>query len=299
MRLTILYILYRGGILGGDIQKLLAHAQLSQRDGETIFNLSFLGARVQKPLRDSMPPPPTLFPVKPPMTPQIEEVSLSRFEPALRSMLEDQIRGTLDPSIFPPVKPHLDGANGLIGQDNVSQSSLRTASKPTWARTRPTSHEPRQRIIVFTAGGATYAEARTCYEMSQTFSKDVFLATSHMLTPQLFLRQVADLSIDKRQLDIPAERPPPRAPAHVFERESPPQSRTQQNPMATVKPSGVEKGPAGVNAVYPGGKPDKVTMSTNESHPQSSKADSEEKSGKHKKDEKERKKIKHFFHHKS
>lgn len=151
-----------------------------------------------------------------PQSPSKEESGLSRYDPAIKPMLEQHIRGTLDQSIFPFTKPHLDAAEGLLGQENVSQASLRSA-KPTWARTRPSTSEPRQRIIVFMAGGATYSESRACYEVSHMSNKDIFLATSHMLTPSLYLRQVGDLSVDKRRLDLPAERPRPQAPAHLFE----------------------------------------------------------------------------------
>lgn len=115
-----------------------------------------------------------------------------------------------------------------MGQENVSQASLRSA-KPTWARTRSSAAEPRQRIIVFVAGGATYSESRACYEISELFSKDIFLLTSHMLTPSLFLRQVGDLSVDKRRLNLPADQPKPTAPAHLFEPDPPP---SQQPPTA-------------------------------------------------------------------
>lgn len=217
LRLLILYILYRGGLLNGDIQKLHAHAQLQPQDLEIIDNLSLLGARVRKPLKDTKSRPEPIFPIKIPAGPLDEEVSLSRYEPALRSMLEEQIQGTLDYDMFPPTKPYLD-ANG-IGVDTVAQqSSLRTASKPTWARTRPVANDQRQRLLVFMAGGATYAEARTCYQLSLHASKEIFLISSHMLTPSLFLHQLRGLNIDKRRLDIPSERPPPKAPAHLFER---------------------------------------------------------------------------------
>ena len=155
---------------------------------------------------------------------------LSRYDPAIKPVLEEHIRGTLDQNTFPFTKPHLDAAEGLLSQENVSQASLRSA-KPTWARTRPSALEPRQRIIVFMAGGATYSESRACYEVSQSFNKDIFLATSHMLTPSLYLRQVGDLSVDKRRLDLPVERPRPQAPAHLYERE------LMTAPQAYAKPS--------------------------------------------------------------
>jgi syntaxin-binding protein 1 len=219
LRLILLYLLHREGLLAGDIKKLLAHGQLPPQDGEVIYNLDLLGVRVEKPLKDTAPPTAPLFAQKPPPThANPEDSSLSRFEPNVKLMLQEHIRGTIDPQTFPSTRPPLEGETI---QETVSQASLRSA-KPTWARTRPSVAEPRQRIIVFMAGGATYSEARSCYEVSEASNKDVYLVTSHMLTPGLFLRQVGDLSVDKRRLDLPAERPPPKAPAHLFEREQRP-----------------------------------------------------------------------------
>ena len=291
-----MYILYRGGILRGDVQKLMSHGQLPPLDAEAIYNLELLGAPRPRSLKDTTPPPQPLFPIKPPIV-QAEEVSLSRFEPALRSMLEESIRGTLDSSVFPPVKPHLDGPM----HDNSSSSSLRSANKPTWARTRPTSHEPRQRIIVFMAGGATYSEARACYEVSQSMSKEVYLATSHMLTPKLFLRQVGDLSADRRRLDLPAERPPPKAPAHLFERA--PQPVPQQSSRAPNQAS-FGQPPAGPRpAVPPTAAMGAMNISTGTGHahqavngssaPNTDHQDG--KSGKLKKDKDKKKKHLHLF----
>lgn len=235
LRLIIEYLLYRDGLLASDIKKLLAHAQLPAQDGEKIHNLELLGAHVVRELKDTRPVAQPFFARKQPSPPIDEEGSLSRFEPTLKVVLEELIRGNLDQSRFPFTKPHLDAAEGLMGQENVSQASLRSA-KPTWARTRSSAAGPKQRIIVFMAGGATYSESRACYEVSESSSKDIFLTTSHMLTPSLFLRQVGDLSVDKRRLDLPAEKPKPKAPAHLFERDPPPPTHaappSQQPPVA-------------------------------------------------------------------
>lgn len=220
LRLLLLYVMYRGGLLGGDIRKLMAHAKLPSQDGDVIANLDLLGVRVEKPLRDENPPVQPLFNRRAP-APESEELSLSRYELGVKQMLEEQIRGTLDPNVFAFTQMHTDTDGGLAAQDMISQQASLRSAKPTWARTRSVD-QPRQRIIVFMAGGATYAESRACYEVSQTYGRDVFLATSHMLSPGLFLRQVGDLSVDKRRLDIPAERPKPTAPAHLFERDAPP-----------------------------------------------------------------------------
>jgi syntaxin-binding protein 1 len=228
VRLLILYILYRNGILRGDVEKLRCHGQLSPVDGEIIYNLITLGARVEKPLKDAMPIQPPLFPPRINNNANLEELSLSRFEPALRYMLEEQCHGTLDPNVFPPLKPHLNDPNGT----GASHTSLRNAGKPTWAQARGQSNKPRQRLIVFVAGGATYTEARACYEVSRMAGKEVFLATTHMITPKTFLRQLSLLSSGRKQLDLPADRPPPKLPSWMSD---PPPQAQQPRPQAPPK----------------------------------------------------------------
>ena len=216
LRLIMLYLLYRDGILPADAQKLIAHAELPPSDAQPLHNLGILGARVSRPLKEKSQLQP-LFPRKPPNIDPQQEYSLSRFEPALKLMLEEHCKGTLDQNNFPYTKPQLEPNSPT---DNTPSTSLRSA-KPTWAKGRSNANEPRQRVIVFMAGGATYSESRSCYEISASTTKDVYLITSHMLTPSLFIRQLGDLSVDKRQLRIPMEQPKPKAPAHLFEPDPP------------------------------------------------------------------------------
>jgi syntaxin-binding protein 1 len=205
-------------------------------------------------------------------------------------MLECHVKGTLDQAVFPFTKPQLDAPpEGASGLDSQSQASLRSA-KPTWARGRLSSIEPRQRVIVFMAGGATYAEARSCYEISKSSSRDVFLATSHMVTPSLFIRQVGDLSVDKRRLDIPAERPKPRAPQHLFEPEPVPKP-----PVAARTASPLPKSPA----------PPTAAMASMTLNPGRAASNGGQVGGlpsapkkEDKRDKKDEKKKRHFFSHK-
>ncbi|KAL9096793.1 MAG: hypothetical protein Q9163_006417 [Psora crenata] len=240
LRLIMQYILYRNGLLPSDTQRLLAHAQLPARDAEVIYNLELIGAHVSRTLKDPRPVAQPPFWKKQALTNSTEgDSELSRYNPVIKTMLEEHIQGTLDRLVFPFTKPHLDTAEGLMGRETTSQASLRSA-KPTWARPRPTALEPRQRIIVFMAGGATYSESRACYEISKANNKDIFLASSHMLTPELFLRQVGDLSVDKRRLNLPADQPRPQAPAHLFEREpipvEPPIEQASDIPRSSQMP---------------------------------------------------------------
>jgi syntaxin-binding protein 1 len=238
LRIIALYILFRYGVLQGDIKKLLLHAQLPLQDEAILYNMELLGARTSKPLKDTKSPPPPIFPspAKPAAATADDEVLISRYEPALKRMLDEHIRGTLDPLVFPYLKPELAPAVSDANA-NISSASLRSA-KPTWASRKLNSVEPRQRIIVFMAGGATYSEARSCYEASEQTSRDVVLVTSHMLTPGLFLRQLSDLSVDRRQLGLPVDRPSKRAPAHLYEDNAP-------KPAAAMQAGGLPSGPRG------------------------------------------------------
>lgn len=250
LRLIMLYIHYKHGLILDDIKRLLAHANLPPQELENIVNLDLLGARTVKPLKDNTPPPQPLFPRKTAPTAANEEYALSRFEPAVKLMLEDLTHGTLDPSTFPYTKPPLsnDSDAALYAQ---SQTSLRSA-KPTWAQGRKSTSEHKQRIIVFMAGGATYSESRACYDVGKKENRDVVLVTSHMLTPGLFVRQVADLSVERRRLDLPVERPAKRPPAWLVEREE------KKPPMVAVSSSrpavGSTRGP-GVAAAAPPRQP--------------------------------------------
>ena len=232
LRLIALYLIYKDGLLPADLVKLLLHAQLPPQHAEMLHNLGLLGVRTSRNLRDSRPPPIPLFPQKPPPTLVQEEYALSRFETGLQRLLDNHATNTVDATVFPYIKPPIDMGDNDIGP---APTSLRSA-KPTWAKAKSSTTEPRQRVIVFMAGGATYSESRVCYDMTRQSNKEVFLLTSHMLTPAFFLRQVGDLSTDKRKLGIPAEQPPKQAPAHLFERDEPRPVQAPSKPVAPVQP---------------------------------------------------------------
>jgi syntaxin-binding protein 1 len=284
LRLIAMYTLFKDGILPSDLEKLLLHAQLPPPDGSVVANLDLLGGRTTRKLKEKREPLPALFPPKAAPPPSQEDYSLSRFNPAVQDMLEEHIRGTLPQDIFPFTKMSPDDMNAM--QDNTPAASLRSA-KPTWAKNRLANVEPRQRVIVFMAGGATYSEARACYDVSAKTSRDVFLVTSHMVKPQLFLRQVGDLSQNRRNLRLPIDGPQPQAPKHLFEKPEPPKPAP---PPAGAKPvpSGLPSGPRVNGPAPPTAQMGAIKLNAPAPAPASS-------SGKHK-DEKEKEKKKKKLH---
>ncbi|KAM7188213.1 Sec1 family protein [Rhypophila sp. PSN 637] len=272
LRLIATYVLYRDGVIFEDIKRLLAHSSLPPAESGKIINLELLGAQPVRPLKGFRTPPPPLFPRNTKNIAQSEEYALSRFEPAVKHMLEDACRGVLDQTIFPYTIPPADPNEEAL----AAQGSLRSAA-PRWASANRRQVENRQRIIVFVAGGATYSESRACYEVSEKLNKDVFLATTHMLTPNLFLRQVGDLTVDRRRLDLPQDRPKPRAPAHIHERPAPPQAprpppgAQQQRPPPGAAPPGGPRPPTkalGAMTISSGGGGGSSMTSSSSSRPQ-------------------------------
>ncbi|KAK9593816.1 syntaxin binding protein 1 [Aspergillus fumigatus] len=108
-----------------------------------------------------------------------------------------------------------------------------------------------------------------------------------MLTPSLFLRQVSDLSADRRRLDIPAERPKPTAPAHLFEKDPPPPAPVQQQPAAKKAP------PPNLNPPVPTAAMHAMSLGPNAQKTPSGTPPASSKPQKEKK-EKEKKRL-HFF----
>jgi len=233
LRLITVYVLFRDGLVQEDIKRLLAHASLPPSELEGLENLALLGAQIIRPLKGFRPPPEPLFPRNLKAAVHDEEYSLSRFEPAVKQMLENMCAGTLDPTVFPYTTPPQDP-----NEDMVIQTSLRSAA-PRWASANRRQVDNRQRVIVFVAGGATYSEARACYDVSEKLNRDVFLVSSHMLNPTFYLRQVRDLSTDRRRLNLPIDRPKPRAPAHLFERPAPPPAQVQRPMGGQAPPPGM------------------------------------------------------------
>jgi syntaxin-binding protein 1 len=299
LRLIALYVLYRDGILPADLTKLLLHAQLPPQDGDVVRNLDLLGARISRGLKEKREPPPPLFPRNnvPPLN--AEEYALSRYEPVLKDVLDEHVHGRLPQDIFPYTKMQPDDPSM---QDNTPAASLRSA-KPTWARSKLGTVEPRQRIIVFMAGGATYAEARTCYDVSQKTSRDVFLVTSHMINAGLYLRQVGDLSQSRKNLRLPVDLPQPKAPAHLFEKPAPPKPAAPPPGAAAPKPipnipGGLPSRPGGGQRVGGGPAPPTAamgSMSLNQARPAGAPIQLGGSGAKPGKEEKDKKKKKHHF----
>ena len=200
--------MYRDGVPDEDKKRLYQHARLGPPEMDAINNLKFLGQDVTKVScchkyylyrslteklgQDNKSKRKQLFK----QTMMDEAYDISRYQPAIKLMLEvrhfphierhvstpfslqEHFQGKLDQKAFPYIgaPPPPPTAAKAANNGAPAPTSLRSA-RPRWtsgAKVK-TSQEPRQRAIVFVAGGLTYSEIRSAYVVSQANNKDVFI----------------------------------------------------------------------------------------------------------------------------
>ncbi|ORY80259.1 Sec1-like protein, partial [Leucosporidium creatinivorum] len=194
LRIIAMYIMHRDGVPEGDKKRLYQHARLALHEMDAVDNLAYLGVNVSKDSGKKRKP---LFKQRP----EEDAYDISRFQPSLKYMLEDHFSGTLDQSVFPYVRdaPVASGGSSSLRNSAVSSAaggagSLRSA-RPQWTsqRGRRVVNEPRQRVMVFVAGGMTYSEIRAAYKVSESANKDIFIGSTNIVTPEEFVLNLSNL----------------------------------------------------------------------------------------------------------
>lgn len=221
VRIIALYIMYCDGVPDEDRKRLFQHARLGRYEMEAVDNLVHLGTQVVK---DASSSGWDMFfkKGKRKQQPGENDFELSRYQPLVKLMVEDHFAGKLEQTTYPYVRdapaetaagalslPVQTSASALArvglggggaGSTNAAAVSARTqpsslrSAKPTWhQKGRGGSNvgverlENRQRVLVFIAGGMTYSEMRSAYQLSQRLGKDVYIGSSHTFTPESFV----------------------------------------------------------------------------------------------------------------
>ncbi|KAI9254549.1 Sec1-like protein [Phascolomyces articulosus] len=185
------------------LELLLAHARLDKQHKDAIDNMSYLGVQLSKSAskqgekssrwhrkkRESVA-----------ATPQDDvPFDLSRYVPVVKRVAEGHIKETIDQSLFPflrvarPEDLRRDSSHspkeGL--QLRVYKTQWHKKSITKNAGPKPASGPP---VIIFIAGGMTYSEMRSAYELAQTHDRDVYIGSTHIITPDGFVEALSDLT---------------------------------------------------------------------------------------------------------
>ncbi|KAJ7920739.1 Sec1-like snare protein [Mycena leptocephala] len=200
VRIVALYIQFRDGVPDEDRRRLYQHARLSIPEQEAVNSLVHLGVRISRGPgdRDNK----KKLGQKKPKNSE-EEYELSRFKPALRTVLEDHVADKLDKTLFPyvrdaPSAPTASAPSSLRSATPVQATSLRS-QKPSWHKAaRPGASamdSTRQRLLVFVAGGMTYSEIREAYQLSSSLNRDIYIGSTHTITPREFIKDLTVLEL--------------------------------------------------------------------------------------------------------
>lgn len=128
---------------------------------------------------------------------------LSRFEPAVREIMEKAVQGTLHGGRYPFVDEpsrrmeHQDTARTKRGTAVIGRSTEWTWS-PVSDTVQKSQNSPRsmdkskKRLIVFVLGGILQSEMRCAYEVSTELNCEVFIGSTNIFTPSQVLKQLKE-----------------------------------------------------------------------------------------------------------
>ncbi|EMG47642.1 SEC1 Protein transport protein SEC1 [Candida maltosa Xu316] len=255
MRLVLIYAFYRGGLVRSDFEKMIRFIGVNDRYitglvEKCFYNVDKLGFQIFKKDTKEKPFHKEMYHV----INNEGTYNTSRFTPGIKRIMQNAGKYSLDREWFPyfrdqPLDEDLPTNNarmsspGASGKDLQSSGSLRnTRIKAAWASssrstmTMSSVTKNKQRIFCFVAGGMTYSEMRTIYELTSTMNKEFYIGSESILKPRDFLigLQSIDESKNPANLDLNITKvlsKPTDPPLHVFQDGIP---KPNVNPASTM-----------------------------------------------------------------
>ncbi|XP_075240718.1 syntaxin-binding protein 1-like isoform X2 [Convolutriloba macropyga] len=194
IRIILLYIHSKLGISTENLDKLVQHASIPANQSVIMHNLANLGIPV---VSDAMGGGAGGAGVKkkyrhPDRKNRIDENTFkhSRWTPYVKDIMEDAINDQLDTRQF----PFIDGKGPMMGGGGAKSAR----GYGQWHRDKKDMGHAGPRLIVFILGGMCYSETRCAYEVTEAFKGtrkfEVLIGSSHIMTPENFLKNLRELS---------------------------------------------------------------------------------------------------------
>ncbi|KAJ2961915.1 hypothetical protein NQZ79_g2914 [Umbelopsis isabellina] len=199
VRLLMLWMAsFEGQVDDDQKQNLLAHARLDQEYKDAIDNLSLLGVQLSKSANKQGEK--SKKSKKKRENTQDVPFDLSRYVPVVKRVCEAHIKETIDQSLFPlirvaePENKNQDTKVGLkhVPQLRVYHTKWHKKTGGTNAGPKPPSGPP---LILFVAGGITYSEIRSAYELAEAYDREVYIGSTHIITPKGFVDDLKALQL--------------------------------------------------------------------------------------------------------
>ncbi|KAF9207681.1 vacuolar sorting protein VPS33/slp1 [Haplosporangium sp. Z 27] len=226
LRLLMLYVICRDGLRAADREMLFEHAKLSDGNAEAVRNLALLGINVERGGSNPRNKKKPFYPRKK-LEDEEQPYDLSRYITKAKKVVEEHLNGTLDTVLYPyTTEAPVDSSE--------TTKSLRKTPQPTWEKKRP--NVKGSRLIVFIAGGVTYSEIRSMYELCQSMGRDIIIGSTHIITPEIFMQNLRYLARGPSRLPPPII-PPYKAPAPPSQRPAPSSQSSSRSVPAQSSPT--------------------------------------------------------------
>jgi len=178
LRLLMIYIISQGGMSEKQKNMLFLAANISQGDGEAIYNLRRLGVDIKNESKGKAPVPSHDLQAQAKKLANSDVVQ-TRFEPLVSLVLRKMAASKLSSKEYPYMGEAPDD-----GVDVVSSFGGRSHRK----KNRGAVDQPR--IIVFMVGGASFNEVRQCYVLSKALNRPIFMGSSNFTSPAEYIEQL-------------------------------------------------------------------------------------------------------------
>lgn len=192
VRLLAIFIISQEGIQEIDRRMLMSVGKIPPKDQEAILNLRHLGVVLQRPSGSSKSmSSAALKKAKAAAAEAAEsEYQVSRYKTTLKDLTESLAKDILSEEEYPFVVPPPPDVQG------AGPTSLRKHGASKWNKSKKNTAPElsRGRSILFMAGGATYSEVRSVYEVSDIdASREVLIGCTSLLTPAQYLEELGSL----------------------------------------------------------------------------------------------------------
>jgi syntaxin-binding protein 1 len=128
---------------------------------------------------------------------EVPKYDLSRYTTQVHRLIESHVANKVDMNQYPYAKGNPDDIKAA--ETIVPQVTSLRSGRPTWQNKdnrvsiRPASRQTGSKIILFIAGGVSFSEIRSAYELAQLHGRQVIIGSTHLLTPKQFLQDLRDL----------------------------------------------------------------------------------------------------------
>ncbi|ORX92868.1 Sec1-like protein [Basidiobolus meristosporus CBS 931.73] len=190
MRVLILYILSKDGVRAESWEKINDGWSLDEVQGnnDAIQNLATLGARLTR--TSGKPGAHIVKRLRGNSSSQSEIIyDLSRFTPTIKRLLEDEVHGDLSNERYPYVRMMNDKTQAAKEQ-HAKDLRQKLCGNTDWIF----RDKSKGMIILFVAGGITYSEIRSAYEVAEYYNRDIFIGSTHIINPTIFLEHLRILN---------------------------------------------------------------------------------------------------------